>query len=422
MAGVGLGWVSPILNRYKDSAGEFSLTEEDCSWIASMHYMGRGIGCLVAAITLDRVGRCSLFVFNAVLFLLVWTVVALTKTVLIHYVIRFVFGLAVGIFDTAGPIYIGEISSPNLRGIFGTSICVTFFGGIELTFVIATYASYTTTAVILIAFALLTLLSSVLLREPPQYLIMKGDESKAEKQFTWLRGTGDEAKNEFDDLKAKLADVDTQFSMKMFSNRGVRIATILNVLIFLSGYPAINAFLSFILTPTAGWTANQLTILCGLTQVIGVTMSTVVVEQFGRRTLWMVSGILCTAAHLAAVSLCCFSGHQASHPCFAWTIFAIVATYITVFAALLLPLSTTARSELLPAQFKAAGVCTTILVSSVTAFVVARVFFIVTNAYGLVMNFVFYTFVSLTMLAYVYFFLPETKGLTLMEIQKLLDA
>lgn len=422
MTGVGVGWVSPILNRYKDSGGEFSLTEEDCSWIASLHYLSRGLGCLVVAITVDRVGRCSLFVLNAVLHLLVWTGVALTKKVVLHYAIRFVFGLTVGISDTTAPIYVGESSSPNLRGFFGTTLCVNFFAGVVLAFAIASYASYMTVAAIIIVFALLTLVSTLLLREPAQYLIMKGDESKAQKQFAWLRGTADKANDEFDDLKVKLADVEIQCSAKMFLNRGVRIASMLNVLIFLTGFPAINALLTFILTPTASRTVNQLTIFIGLAQLIGVTLSTAVVERFGRRTLWMVSAILSMAAHSAAVALYYFSGHEAQHPYFAWTIFAIVTTYNTVFAALLLPLATTARSELLPPQFKAAGVCTCILLSSVTAFVVCRIFLVVVNAYGIVMNYVFYAFISFLMLVYVYFFLPETKGLTLMEIQKLLDV
>lgn len=421
MIGAACGWSSPIINSFKNSSGEFSLTEEDCSWIASLHYVGRATGCLMSAAILDRVGRISLLSASSFLTLLIWASILLTKKVLLHYAIRFVFGLSVGIVDTAMPVYVAENSSPNLRGIFFTIVNLFFFGGELFAFLLATYTSYETVAVALTVAAVVNLSSAFLFKEPAQYLIMKGQEATARTHFQWFRGNTEKLTEEFDEMKTKLATVNVQFSWRMFVNRQFRIVAAISTLTYLTGFPALNALLAFALIPTATFSCNELTVFVGVALLIGPFLSATIVERYGRRTLFIGSMGICALANVASASLHYCLASAIPVPGLAWLLLVSVTVYSMVFAAIIFSLLSITRGELLPPELKAAGVSASVILNSATGFLVTHIFLYIADAFGMMMNFIFFALASLITLLYVYFYLPETRGMTLMEIQKLFD-
>lgn len=422
MLGVGFGWVPPTISSFNNADGEFSLTDEDCSWIASLHYLGRLIGSVLAAATMDRIGRVAIIVMVSVMEVLVWIGVAVMRVVLVHYAIRLVFGIAMGLLDTVLPVYVGENSAPNLRGVFGITISLFFFGGQIAAYAMATYMPYLLVAAVAAGLALINLCLVWLLREPAQYLLMRGRVKKAKTRFQWLRGHGERLDREFDEMTAKLSSVEAEFSLRMLLDPRVRIVCWTHVLIFFTGFPPINAFSTFILEPTSTFSRDELTILLGVAQFAGAAFATVFIEKFGRRTLWTVGCLLCIAAHSANAVLHYCLANDTPIPGLPWLLFAALAAYGATYASVIHALINTARGELLPAKFKAAGVCTAIVLNSAVGFGTTQIFMITAATFGVASTFVFFSLGSLVLLIYVHFCVPETKGLTLMEIQKLFEG
>lgn len=419
LAGIGCGWVPPILNRYKGSATDFSLTTEDCSLIASLHYAGKGIACLLTVLLIDKVGRNPIFIFGAISSFGVWLAVFLTKSIPLHFAIRLLFGLSAGSFEMACPVYIGENSSPKLRCIFG-GICVIFFYSGELVaFFVGTYFAYGTIAIVFMAITIASILSTFWLREPAQYLLMQGREEKAAKNFFTLRGSNEAAKREFDDIKVNLQQQKRHpFSIQLLAKKGIRAVCIVNLFMYLTGFPPINAMSSLVLLPIGQVTPNELTIILGLIQLISVTLSSTFIERFGRRPLLMTSAAICFFIHVINGIVYYFNERGTPLPFAPWLLFIFITGYSVVTASLIFPISTVIRGELLSPQLKPIGSSMSVGLNSILSVGMTTAFLMVAETYGMHTNFFFFAIMSALMFVYVYVDLLETKGLTLTEIQK----
>lgn len=389
-----------------------------------MHYVGRIFGPLISFLLLDKIGRKNLLILSSIVIFSTWIIVWLTRSVRLIYIARFVFGLAVGTTDTVIPIYICENSSSNIRGVFNSILIAFFFLGEILAFVFCTYFEYNTVAIIHVAIGFLIFLSTFLLKETAQFFILNDKYKKAEKNFFWLRGYEANTKKEFEDMKLYLSEQKSKLSFELLKNAEIRkclrIALISNILILSSGFTAINTLVSIVIPSIDTITSNELTILLGLFQFVGVCMSSYSIDQFGRRPLVLIAAGISTVTHIITASLYYVEEHIEQLPHFAWLIFVSLTTYSVTVAMILLPLSRTIRGEILPQNIKALGCSLTVSLSSIISFVISKIFLLVSEEYGMYVNFFIFSLVSFTLIIYIYIDLPETKGMTLIDIQKFL--
>ncbi|XKL59570.1 hypothetical protein PGB90_000586 [Kerria lacca] len=422
MSGVGCGWLSPTLNSLRNSNSSFSLNVEQCSWIASLHYIGRIIGPLISIPLVDKIGRNNLLILSSFILFSVWIVVWLTRSVSLLYGIRFVFGIAVGILDTIVPIYISENTSPSIRGTFNSLAIAFFFMGELFSFTIITYVEYNTVAIIHSAITFVICLSLFFLKEPAQFLILKGQHRKAEEHFFWLRGCDTDAKKEFEDIKLYLSEQESKFSFELLKNkencRCLRVTLIANILIFSTGFPAINTLVSLAFSSSETLTSNELTILLGFFQFLSACLSSYIIDKFGRRPLLIIAAGVTIIIHALTASLYYTEEHIEKLPFFAWLIFISITMYAIIFAISMLPLSAIIRGEILPQNTKALGSSLGVIFSSVVSFIVSKVFLLISDSYGIYTNFFFFSLTSFILAVYVYMDMPETKGMTLVDIQK----
>lgn len=386
--------------------------------MVALQYAGRICGCLLTAATIDRFGRVAIISLAAILMTVAWSGTVLTKVVTLHYVLRFVFGSCIGMTNIITPIYTGENSSPQVRGIFGSSCLMFLFGGQVVGCALATYCSYTLAAGIIAGISLLNLTSTVLCREPTQYLLARGYEAKAEQQFFWLRGQDKSAKKELQEIRAKLKSMETGFSFTYLLDRRILIVCAINSLVFMTGFPAMSSLVSIVLSPAGNVSANELTILFEAVQFIGAIVSLFVIDRFNRRTLWMVSCTLVIVSHLMTATLYYLHETYANFPGYSWLLFGSITAYTTVFATVMYSLSCTTRGEFLPQKYKGAGSCTSLFVNSVIGSVQGLTFLKIASTFGMKMNFIIFAISSVILLAFCYFLVPETRGMSLVEIEK----
>lgn len=422
LVGAVFGWLAPTLKTYRGSQNEFPLTDEDCSRMVMFQYLGRIFCCLLATATGERFGRVALITLTAILMAAAWTVTALTTIIPIHYAIRFICGGCFGMTNITTPIYIGENSPPQVRAIFN-SICLMFlFGGQVVSSILATYCSYMVASAIIAGISVIGLASTFLLREPAQYLLVNGHEAKAEQQFFWLRGDDENAKREFCEMKAKLANTDTKFSFAYLADRRVLIVFAMNTLIFTTGFPAISSLVSIALSSADNFSENELTILFELMQFIGAIASLFIIDRYDRRPLWAITCILAIVFHLMTATLYHLHDNGVHIVGYSWLLFGSITAYTTVFSTLMFSLNCTARGELLPQKYKAAGSSTSLALNSVVGSIQGFTFLKIASAFGMKMNFIIFAAFSFVLLVFCYYLVPETRGMTLVEIEKLFEG
>lgn len=418
MSGAVFGWLAPTLQTYRNSKSDFSLTDEDCSWMVALQYAGRICGCLLTAATIDQFGRVAIISLGAIWMTISWWTTTFTKVVILHYVLRFIFGICLGMISITTPIYTGENSSPQMRGVFGSSCLMLSFGGQVIGCALATYCSYTLAAGIIAGVSLISLVSTMLLREPSQYLLVRGHEAKAERQFFWLRGNDENAQQEFNEIRVKLKNRKTKFSLAQLLDRRILIVCTVNSLVFLTGYPVMVSLVSIALSPAGNFSANELTILFEVVQLSGAILSLFIIDRYNRRTLWTVSCTLSIVFHLMTAMLYYLHEKYADFTGYSWLLFGSITAYTTVFSTVMYSLSSTTRGEFLPQKYKGAGSCVSLIANSIIGGIQGYTFLKIASNFGMKMNFIFFAVSSFALLAFCYYLVPETRGMTLMEIEK----
>lgn len=427
--GLGSGWIAPTLKLLRTSAvGNLVLTMEECSWIASLDHFGKIFGAILAAIFLDITGRKNLLMYCALLFFLQWVLILFGNSAMVLYIARIAFGVAFGINDGTNSVYLGENSSPLIRGIFGAVAISLNFLGLMAEIALGTYASYRTTAAVNTAITFLCVLSVFWMKEPVQYLIMRGKYQKAEKNFLWLRGVTDvsQVKSEFEKITQNVHSESTKKSSirtVLTSRANYKSVTIMFVIYALAastGYYPIISFASLFFTETNILTADELTILIGVFQFVIISSTSIIVDRFPRRTIIMVS-FSCIALVHAGTALIYYVHHNiVPVPYFPWLIFIGVSLFVGLHA-FVYPAIFLIRSELFPLSIKAIGGCISVVGYAALSFLTTKMFLYIYQFYGFYLNFLIFSAISLLLVLYVYWVLPETRNKSLVEIQEDLE-
>ncbi len=428
VVGIEVGWTAPTIKKLKNSTYEFTLTTDECSWIASLPEFFRMVGTVVVFLVVDIVGRKKLYLACPILFAISWFMLLVSRSVWIMYAGRSIYGIGLGINDASSLIYLAENSSPQMRGIFG-SIHVSFcLSGLLTAYVLCTYLSYNAVALVNFILQFVVIACMTLLKEPAQFLILKGRFDEAEKLFFWLRASeSPETIQEFDEMLAyasreKESRLSFRETMSSKANyKSLSIVIIVAALMSFTGMRTIHAYITIAFAQSTAVSAEHLTMLYGLVTLISAMISTSCIENFNRKTI-LVAGLLGVGvAHLGTAILYYWQQNVDQIPQFIWLIFFNIVSYNIVNALTLAPMTNVMVGELLPQSVRPLGSFLSISTGALAAFATTFAFLQVADAYGICYNFLFFSLVSFLTIAYVCFCIPEARGKSLIEVQKMLE-
>lgn len=422
--GFALGWLAPILKSLEDPNSVLPLTASDASWIASLHELGRFFGPPVAGLLLDEIGRKIILIIYAVVTLATWIGVLFTKSIPILYGIRFVFGIGVGMCDVVTSIYIAENCSPEIRGIFCGITVVFFYCALVFQYVIASYLSYNAVALINLLNGVLLVASTVLIKEPIQFLLMKGQVSEARKTFKYLKGeeNWDFLKTEFEIIQKHVEEEKqkNQSLRNLLSNpnnqKSILIVFILNILTMATGYGPVMAFVTKIIPASDSFSSYEFTIWFGIVQLTAVFLSLFIIDRFDRRSLLKFLFFAIALIHLGTAMV--YHVYQDNQP--TWYSL-LILTGLASFAfmyGIIEPIIHITRGELFPQSVKAIGGCLSIMANASMGFLTIKMFLVIADNYGIQYNFVMFSIVSFIALIFTHYFLPEARAKTLVDIHK----
>ncbi|XP_055374142.1 facilitated trehalose transporter Tret1-2 homolog [Condylostylus longicornis] len=436
-SGIALGYPTVTLKQLTDTQNANALTMSQMSWFASINAISCPIGGLLCGYLLDKIGRKKSIVTISITALISW----LVMTTSFHednlgffiqiMISRFIIGITTGMSSAPCSIYAAEISHPKLRGRLTLGSSVATAGGIFLIYMLGYLIrdDWMTISILSGIYALISLILGFIIPESPSWLLTQGRHEEAKKILRYFRGIKstdtyfyEEIEREYTRLEKSAVHPIGQ-KKKNFSKmlKKPEVWKPLSIMVIFFAFQQFSGTFVLIVYAVqfaieAGVTIDPL--LCamfiGLTRLLTTFLVGYILDKWGRRPSAIMSGFG-MAICMILLAGCTWFPDLNNIP-YLKVICIIVYIFTSTFGLMTLPFSMI--SEVYPQKVR--GQC-----SGTTIFFCSILFFIAINQYPAMVRemgkenvFALFGAVSLLAIVFIYFFLPETKGKTLHEIEE----
>ncbi len=396
----------------------------------------------MAGMLSDRFGRRGMLIVSALLFLVSAVGTAFPQTFTQFIFFRIIGGLGIGAASMTSPMYIAEITPARIRGrmvsvnqfAIVSGMLVVYF----VNYLIAEHGAAADRAagladgswnvlygwrwmfgsgILPSGFFLILLF---LVPESPRWLVKQGRAREALAILSRVGG-GQHARDEIAEIQAALKQ-ETGTIAQLFQP-GMRIVLLIGVsLAVLQQITGINVFLYFapeIFKKLGSGTNVALmeTVLVGAVNLTFTILAIWTVDRLGRKPL-MVVGSTGMGISLLALGLAAYGRHTEL-----WTIVFILG-YIACFALSVGPVTWVILSEIFPTGIRGRAMALATVCLWVTNYLVTQTFTLMDESPWLIRHFnhgfpfwVYAAFCAISV-AFVWRWVPETKGKTLEEIER----
>jgi len=339
-------------------------------WFVGSALLGCVIGVAFTGILVDKYGRKLALILSAILFFLSALGCMLSADITILIIYRLIGGLGVGIASMSSPLYISEITRPEIRGrmvslyqfAITIGILAAYFANAQLLALSESivleegtfkwifvdevwrvmFGSETIPA--LAFFALLFLVP-----RSPRWLMAQNKETEA--RMVLQRVVDDEtAQKEIDDIK-KVLGMETGSWKELFAP-GIRIALLIGmVLAILSQFSGINAIIYYgpkIFEEAGFGVGNALNgqVIIGVVNVVFTLIAIWKIDTLGRRVLLIVGCIGMILAHIS-IGILFYTGNTSGT-----LLMIFIPFFIACFAFSFGPVIWTLLSEMYPTRIR----------------------------------------------------------------------
>lgn len=385
-----------------------------------MALYGTVFGAAFGGVPADKIGRKKTLLWIGILFFVSALGAALAQDVYSFMFFRFIGGLSIGASSVVAPVYISEIAPPEYRGRMVISFQVNIVLGILLAYV----SNYLLLGVggendwrwMLGIVALPSLAFSFMMLstpESPRWLLLhKGDENAARQV---LALTDPEVDKAVDEIKASALVEKGQHQEPFFSRKYSFPIILAFLFAFFNQVSGINAVIYYaprIFEMTGAGEASALlsTTGIGVVNLIFTFIGWYLIDRFGRRTLMFIGSI----GYIVSLALIARAFYVESYAFVPVYIFAFIASHAIGQGAVIWVFI----SEIFPNTVRASGMSLGSLTHWVFAALIASVFPVFAGKFGGGPIFAFFSAMMVLQLIYVWRMMPETKGVSLEELQK----
>jgi SP family arabinose:H+ symporter-like MFS transporter len=384
---------------------------------------GTVLGALTGGWPAERFGRRRTLICIGVLYFVSAVGSGIAPEKYFFMVSRFIGGLGVGMATVAAPMYISEISPAGMRGRLAGMFQFNIVFGILIAFVSNYFlGKYVNVEVawrwMLGVEAFPALLYSVMcftIPESPRWLIVHGGRREAGMNI-FRRINPDFSESEItalaDSVEASVGDKETA---AQFFTRRLKIPIMLAFLVaFFNQLSGINAILYF--APRIfQWTgldkhaALLQSVGIGATNLVFTYVGLWLIDKLGRRSLLYIGSF----GYIASLGLCAWAFSAESYKIVPLCIFAFIAAHAVGQGTVIWVLI----SEIFPNRNRASG---QVLGSFTHWFFAASLTFVFPRMAEVLppsVIFGFFCFMMVLQLIWVKFMVPETKGISLEEMQ-----
>ncbi|GGJ97985.1 sugar porter family MFS transporter [Pseudomonas matsuisoli] len=397
--------------------------------VTSSLIVGAAFGSLGSGYVSDRFGRRIALRLLSLLFIAGALGTAMAPSVNTMVVARFLLGIAVGGGSATVPVFIAEIAGPARRGRLVSRNELMIVTGQLLAYVLSAVLAATLNIpgiwrymlAIAMVPGILLLVGTFFVPPSPHWLAAKGRLDDAEDVLERLRGTKEEAQREMAEMKAQREQARKRPAVKDLLRQGwvIKLLLIGIGLGFTAQFTGVNAFMYYtpVILKSTGLGTNAAltaTIGNGVVSVFATILGIWAIGRYGRRHLLMTGLVVVVSMQAALGGVMLFMPQNLVQ---SYTALACILIFLLFMQACIAPVYWLLMSELFPMQVR--GLLTGTAVSMQWLFnaTVAFSFPVAIEAFG---NATFFGFavINVCSLLFVFFFLPETKGKSLEQIEK----
>ncbi|XP_059667391.1 D-xylose-proton symporter-like 2 [Cornus florida] len=414
----------------------YDLSSVDIGLITSGSLYGALIGSVLAFNIADLLGRRRELFVSAVLYLVGALITAVAPDLVVMVIGRFVFGIGIGLAMHAAPMYIAETAPSQIRGrlislkeffiVFGMVVGYTV-GSLLVDTVAGWRYMYGASSPI----AVIMGIGMWWLPESPRWLLLCAIQGKGNMQdlretaivcLCRLRGEaiGDSAPEQVDEMLTEISYIGEEEEAtlgEMFRGKCLKALIIgAGLVLFqqITGQPSVLYYAASIFQ-SAGFSAasdaTRVSILLGLLKLIMTGTAVLVVDRLGRRPLLLggVSGMVVSLFLLGS-----YYTYLDDVP-----VVAVVALllYVGCYQLSFGPIGWLMISEIFPLRLRGRGLSIAVLVNFGANALVTFAFSPLKELLGAGILFFIFGGIAVLSLVFIFFIVPETKGLSLEEIE-----
>ena len=421
--GLNMAGISGAVDMIK---GEFSLTESGLGTVAALLTFGCLVGALFTGNFTEKFGRKKVMILTAILYIVSALGCALAESSTVLIVFRVLSGLAVGATSVVAPMYISEIAPAHSRGrlvsfnqfaiTIGIVLAYIFdyllmgLGDNSWRYMLAVPGVF---GVVFFVFLMLKF------PESPRWLLAHGKKDAAIKVLTSIGGQT-LVNTELPEMEKALLAEQKKEKMsfgELFKGKTGKIVLIGTLIAALQQITGINAVIMF--SPeifkaagSAQGDSVMQAMIVGLVNFLMTIVALWLVDKKGRKTLllWGAAGMIVSLAYLTyAFAQPVQNG--------AGVLFALLV-YISFFAASFAPVMWVIISEIYPNRIKGLAMSFSTAVSWLCTFLTVYFAPVIQGSLGLHYLFAIFGVFSIIAFVFVKFWIPETKGKSLEQIER----
>ncbi|MGM7724310.1 sugar porter family MFS transporter [Metabacillus sp. Hm71] len=398
--------------------------------VASSLVLGAAFGSIFGGRLSDTKGRRKVILYLAMLFFFSAAGCVIAPNTTIMAIFRFLLGLAVGGSSVVIPSYLAEIAPSDRRGVLVTQNELMIVTGQFLAFIFNAVignvfgdAGHVWRYMLVIATlpAVALWIGVLILPESPRWLASKGKMAEALNILQQIRSESI-AQQELKEIKSHLSEEQKTEKMK-FRDLGIpwiRRIVILGIVIgSISQLVGINSIMYYgtQILETSGFgtkTALIANVANGLIAVIAVIVGMSLLNKVNRRTM-LLTGLV--GVTIALISIGTSAMMLAGSPILPYVVLLMTVLYLAFFQGAIGPMVWLILAEIFPVRLKGIGMGMAVLFLWLCNFLVGLFFPVLMDGIGISGTFFLFAFFAIIGVIFVAKNLPETRGLSLEQIE-----
>jgi len=404
---------------------DFALSTFALEVIVSGVLAGAAVGALGGGRLADLFGRRKLLIATSIIFAAGALLCAAATSPAMLVAGRIIVGLGIGLSSSTVPVYISEVAPAEARGwqvsLFQLAITVGILLAYLVDYAFAQIQGWRWMFGLALVPAALFGIGMIFLPESPRWLLGGGRRDLARATLVRVRGTN-EVDTELGEIQRSLGQSQESGKLSDLLTPAIRPALVAGIgLAIFQQITGINTLIYYapVIMQSAGISSASGAILAtagiGVVNVLMTIVSMRLIDRIGRKPL-LLTGIAGMVVTLGILGMVFHSGSHSST--LTWLAVISMMAYVASFAISLGPIFWLLISEIYPLKIRnsAEGLAATFNWAS--NLLITLTFLTLVEQLGPSWTFWIYALSAIGSWFFSYYFVPETKGRTLEEIEE----
>ncbi|XP_043188888.1 facilitated trehalose transporter Tret1-2 homolog [Amphibalanus amphitrite] len=421
--GMNFGMHSVTLIQVPQQPDRF-LTDDQLNWTIAATVLGGMLGCLLAVPAAPVLGARRLLLVAMPLHALGAISAGLGKSFVWVLIGRIVMFVALQMSEGTVRGYVSEIVPPNRRALYTTLMNGLLYVGQVAALLLGQFLDWQTLFVVAGCTPPGICLCGVLFfPDSAKWLLAHGRSAEEARRCILFFHPHEDAAAEVAVIQRSLTVADDGVSAwrlmgRRETLRPLLLAALQMVLFVWGGGQTVVLITAIVLDPAdLSLDSYQRALVVPVFALLLSVPSIPLVERFGRLTLLRVAGAVSTAGCGIIAAFYFLPSGERAH--LGWMVMLGAVVVVLPYVCIVGPISFSYANELLPNKTRALGANMVIMSINFSTFILLKVYPDLQAAVGLGGAFVLHAGVSVVQILFAIFCLPETRGMTLEQIQHL---